>query len=169
MKNLVKSIRKLNKSTKQLLATYIICMLVFICFEYIYLYGLKKDINQMNKTISTAFDDFAISNEPDMETELPYKKLGKFKLSWYSPQELGKQHPHQLRTSKGKIPQSKWTIAVDPKVIPYGSIVYIQGYGYYVAEDCGGAIKGNRIDIFTASHKEAIQNGRKVANVYLLR
>ena len=48
------------------------------------------------------------------------------------------------------------------------SIVYIQDYGYYIAEDCGGDIKSNRIDIFTASHENAIQQGKKVANVWIL-
>ena len=50
--------------------------------------------------------------------------------------ELGKEKPEQLRTSTRKIPKEGRTIAVDPKLIPYGSIVYIQDYGLYVAEDC---------------------------------
>ena len=95
-------------------------------------------------------------------------KLGKFKLSWYSPKELGKQTPEQLKTSTGKVPREGRTIAVDPTVIPYGSIVYIEGYGYYIAEDTGGAIKGNRIDIFTASYETAIKNGRRTANVWII-
>lgn len=116
------------------------------------------------------FTEIMTSTEPDvLESDLPHKRLGKFTLSWYSPKELGKERPDQLRTSTGKVPVSGKTIAVDPKIIPYGSIIYIQDYGYFIADDCGGAIKGNRIDIFTASHSEAIQNGKKVANVYLLR
>ena len=52
--------------------------------------------------------------------------------------------------------------------VAYGSIVYIQDYGYFIAEDCGGAIKENRIDIYTNSHSYAIQQGKKVANVWIL-
>ncbi|MDQ7861221.1 3D domain-containing protein [Peribacillus frigoritolerans] len=44
-------------------------------------------------------------------------------------------------------------IAVDPSVIPMGSKVYVEGYGYAVAADKGGAIKGNRIDVFFSSKK----------------
>lgn len=64
------------------------------------------------------------------------------------------------------------TIAVDPKKIPYGSTVLIyyknELVGIYIAEDCGGAIKGNRIDIYYDSHKEALKWGRKKCKVYVL-
>ena len=66
-------------------------------------------------------------------------------------------------TSLGYKP--KWgVIAVDPKVIPYGSIVYIQRFDKtFIALDCGGGIKGNRIDIFMNSEKECIHWGvRKI-------
>lgn len=63
-------------------------------------------------------------------------------------------------------------IAVDPRVIPLGSRVYIQfpdGHGTYaVAEDTGGAIKGNRIDIATWSVNEAYQFGIQHVKVYIL-
>ena len=59
-------------------------------------------------------------------------------------------------------------IAVDPLVIPLGSKVHVEGYGYAVAGDIGGAIKGNRIDVFMASHGKAIQWGRKSVRVKVL-
>ncbi len=52
-------------------------------------------------------------------------------------------------------------IAVDPSVIPLGSRVYIEGYGYAKAEDTGGAIKGNRIDIYMEHEKDALAYGVK--------
>lgn len=63
-------------------------------------------------------------------------------------------------TSTGVVPVQGRTIAVDPRVIPYGTKVYIDGHEY-VAEDCGGAIKGNRIDMYFNSHQEALVWGRK--------
>jgi len=60
------------------------------------------------------------------------------------------------------------TIAVDPRVIPLGTKVYVDGYGYAVAEDTGGAIKGNRIDVFFTSNSEAFKWGVRSVNMYIL-
>ncbi len=51
----------------------------------------------------------------------------------------------------------KGVAAVDTNVIPFGTKLYIPGYGYAVAADRGGAIKGNRIDLCMNSYNEAIQ------------
>ena len=56
------------------------------------------------------------------------------------------------------------TIAVDPKMIPYGSKIYIDGHEY-IAEDCGGAIKENRIDVYFDTHSEALKFGRKTLEI----
>lgn len=59
-------------------------------------------------------------------------------------------------------------IAVDPKVIPLGTKVYVEGYGYAVAGDTGSAIKGNKIDVFFSSKSEAYKWGRKSVKVKIL-
>ena len=65
-------------------------------------------------------------------------------------------------------------IAVDPRVIPLGTKLYIEAtdgswsYGYAIAGDTGGAIKGARIDLFYDSHSQAISFGRRSARVYIL-
>ena len=169
MYNFKKHLNDLSNNTKQLTFVCLISMLIFIIIQSVMLHNLKKDLNSQYTEFSKVVQQTIIEKEPDyLQSDLPHTKLGKFSLSWYSPKELGKQFPHELRTSRGLVPKEGRTIAVDPKVIPYGSIVYIQDYGYFIAEDCGGHIKGNRIDIFTASYQNAIQNGRRVANVYLL-
>ncbi len=68
-------------------------------------------------------------------------------------------------TSTGVTAQSGRTIAVDPKVIPYGTEVVINGHTY-VAEDCGGAIKGKKIDIYFDTHAEALEFGRKSVELF---
>lgn len=65
-------------------------------------------------------------------------------------------------------------VAVDPRVIPLGSKLYIESmdgfptYGYATAEDTGGAIKGNRIDLFYNSNAQANRFGRRNVKVYVL-
>ncbi|MDQ0201111.1 3D domain-containing protein [Neobacillus ginsengisoli] len=59
-------------------------------------------------------------------------------------------------------------IAVDPKVIPLGSKVYVEGVGEAIAADTGGAIKGNRIDVFVPSEQGAINFGVKYLKVTIL-
>ncbi|WEG11198.1 3D domain-containing protein [Pullulanibacillus sp. KACC 23026] len=56
-------------------------------------------------------------------------------------------------------------IAVDPKVIPLGSKVHVEGYGDAVAADTGGAIKGNKIDVFVSSKQKALKFGVKKVQV----
>jgi uncharacterized protein YabE (DUF348 family) len=59
-------------------------------------------------------------------------------------------------------------IAVDPSIIPLGTKVYVEGYGYAVAADTGGAIKGNKIDVFFPSKSDAYRWGRKTIKVKIL-
>ncbi|MCQ6282293.1 LysM peptidoglycan-binding and 3D domain-containing protein [Bacillus sp. EB600] len=59
-------------------------------------------------------------------------------------------------------------ISVDPSVIPLGSKVFVEGYGEATAADTGGAIKGNRIDVYMPSESEALQFGAKEIRVKIL-
>ena len=58
------------------------------------------------------------------------------------------------------------TVAVDPSVIPYGSVVIINGHEY-IAEDCGGGIGGTQIDMFFNSHQDALNWGRRWLDVWV--
>lgn len=60
------------------------------------------------------------------------------------------------------------TIAVDPSVIPLGSKVFIPGYGYAIASDTGGAVKGNIIDLYLNSYEECISWGRRNVTLHLI-
>jgi len=59
-------------------------------------------------------------------------------------------------------------VAVDPRVIPLGTKVYIPGYGVALAADTGGAIKGYKIDLCMESYAECMQFGRRNVTVYVL-
>ncbi len=62
----------------------------------------------------------------------------------------------------------KGIVAVDPRVIPLGTKLYIDGYGPAIAADTGGAIKGNRIDLGFATANEAMQFGRRTVTVRIV-
>lgn len=70
-------------------------------------------------------------------------------------------------TSIGLVPV-RGIVAVDPHVIPYYTKMYVPGYGVAMAGDTGGAIVGNRIDLFMDSYEEAINWGRRDVEVYIL-
>lgn len=60
-------------------------------------------------------------------------------------------------------------VAVDPKVIPLGTRLYVEGYGVALAADIGGAIKGHKIDLFFNTEKECFSFGRRQKTVYVLK
>lgn len=129
----------------------------------------SNTVNKRFDAIETILDQQNIVQEAPLETGLPYRKLGNFELTWYCPCEKCVGKKKEVRTATGTKPKANRTIAVDPTKIPLGSIVYIEGYGYFIAEDTGSAIKSNRIDIFVDSHEIALQLGKRHANVYLLK
>jgi 3D (Asp-Asp-Asp) domain-containing protein len=113
-------------------------------------------------------------NEP---IEYYFRELGQFELTAYCscPECCGKwakNRPIDERGNEivygasGEILTEGISIAVDPDVIPYGSIIDING-NKYRADDTGGAIRGSRIDIYFADHEQAKQFGVQYADVFI--
>ena len=106
------------------------------------------------------------------DTGFSYKAVYVFEATAYdmSPEENG---GYGGMTATG-VPLDVGIVAVDPKVIPLGSRVYIEAldgswsYGYALAADTGGAIKGNRVDLCYRTRSECIQFGRRKCRIYVL-
>lgn len=100
----------------------------------------------------------------DVEEEPKNTYLGEFKLTAYCPctKCCGK---NDGITATGTKATAGRTVAVDPKKIPYGTELIING-NTYTAEDCGDMIKENRIDIFFSDHQTALNFGVQYAEVY---
>lgn len=102
--------------------------------------------------------------------ELPaIESLGEFKITAYCPCEQccgvwATKREGSVRGASGRVLVPGYSIAVDPSVIPYGSIVRINGREFR-ADDCGGSIKGNRIDMYMDSHEEAVVYGVRYEEV----
>ncbi|MDQ7092769.1 3D domain-containing protein [Desulfosporosinus sp. PR] len=67
------------------------------------------------------------------------------------------------------LPPRQGLIAVDPRVIAMGSKVYVEGYGYAIAADTGGDIRGNRIDVFFSTLRQCLDWGRKPVRIHVLK
>ncbi|WP_150275651.1 3D domain-containing protein [Paenibacillus tepidiphilus] len=97
--------------------------------------------------------------------DFEYKKVLKnVSMTAYSSEEPG----IGTRTASGTRVTEGRTIAVDPNVIPIGWWVYIEGLGFRRAEDTGGAIKGNKVDVYYDSLSHARNFGRKSRTVYVI-
>lgn len=86
----------------------------------------------------------------------------RFTVTKYLPRspEYGKDNDG-LTATLVKADPGRRIVAVDPKLIPYGSWVWIEGLGWFRAEDCGGAIKGFRLDVMTAGKDDAMTFGKQ--------
>ena len=129
------------------------------------------------------FEEEAVSepepkNEPEKIEAISIKSLGEFRLTAYCSCEkcCGEQALNRPKDENGKdivygstgtVLIAGTSIAVDPSVVPYGSKVEINGHTY-TAHDTGGAIKGNRIDVYFDSHQDALNFGVQYAVVYLI-
>ncbi|MBO5389259.1 MAG: hypothetical protein J6A59_14235 [Lachnospiraceae bacterium] len=100
-----------------------------------------------------------------------YTSLGIFELTAYCPCPICcgiYSNMTNPTTASGTRATQGRTIATDTSVIPFGTQVVINGK-IYTAEDTGGAIKGNRIDIYFESHTEALYFGRQKAEVFIVK
>ena len=160
---------KVKKRTYFLISILVMfCILTPVCYYQNKLDAYETKIQQQKGKISlledyysdalsdkNRFEDLYDSVQEDnkyliaqLEELQKWRALGQFTVTYYWPGE----DIYGRLTSTGAIAEEERTIAVDPSIIPYGSIVLINGKEY-VAQDCGGAIKGNKIDIFVDSPK----------------
>lgn len=106
---------------------------------------------------------------PDDNTEYSY--AGEFTLTGYCACPIccgAYSNMENPTTASGTTATPGRTVAADTNVFPFGTKLLINGQ-IYTVEDRGGAIKGNRIDIFFASHQEALIFGRRGASVYVVK
>ena len=92
-----------------------------------------------------------------------FKKMLIMEASAYTPYDDG-----QAGMTATGIPARQGVVAVDPRVIPLGTRLYIMGYGPALAADTGGSIRGRKIDLCIEDYNEAIRFGRRTVEVYIL-
>ena len=111
----------------------------------------------------------SVSITPTPKPEYVLHSLGRFKFTAYCKcRKCCGKWSAIGKTASGTIPTQGRTIAVDKTVIPLGTNVIIGGHEY-TAEDTGGAIKGNRIDVYFDSHQEAFNFGVQYNEVFIIK
>lgn len=118
----------------------------------------------INKIVSIGYEGRYSSRSGNYRTE----RIISMSASAYDPGPRSCGKYATGRTSCG-LRAGKGVVAVDPRVISLGSRLYIEGYGFAIAGDVGGAIKGNKIDLGFNTYREAINFGRKKVVVHILR
>ena len=127
--------------------------------------GLSNSLADARQELDNAQQ--TISDLKTTEYEMVY--MGDFKLTHYCTDN----YEHICGNGDGitatgtQIVAGK-TIAIDPDVIPYGTKVYIEGYGWREAQDCGGAVNGKHIDIAVSTHDQAMSMGINYGGVWIL-
>lgn len=119
------------------------------------------------KTMMTEFESKNAAFEESQQKFFASLKSEMFEVTAYdqSVESCGKWAQYGL-TKTGTKPNSLRTVAVDPNIIPLGSIVYLEGIGWRIAEDTGRLVKGRSIDVFFDNYYDALIFGRKNIRVY---
>ena len=116
---------------------------------------LVHSLNNENEKLKTQIVESG-SSEVVEETKT---YLGDFTITYYCTESYSHICGGGGTTASGTQVTPYQTAAVDTSVIPFGTKLYIEGVGYRIAEDRGGAVKGNKIDLAVTTHEEALNLG----------
>ena len=155
-----------RKMERQTMLVRLALVLAILVIGVLTLIRLDTVLMQQTETLNQLME---LRQEVDLvEVEVVEEavSLGEHRLSFYCscPKCTGEWSDGITYT--GTTATEGRTIAVDPSKIELGSTVYIDGLGEFVAEDIGGAIKENRIDIYLASHDDCISRGIEYREVW---
>jgi len=137
----------------------------------IYAEAHKDALKPVAEVMVNELQEEVAENEPALVS------LGEFKLTaycscekccgkWALNRPVDESGNQIVYGSSGEVLVEGTSIAVDKDVIPYGAEVLVNGCTYK-AQDCGGAIEGNHIDVYFASHEEALKFGVQYAEVFM--
>ena len=134
---------------------------------------IESKVNTKNAVWATRIinDNYTLAgggiSNVNATNEMYGQNLGNFQITYYCACEICCNKADGITATGTPVVEGQ-TIAVDPRVIPYGTKVIIGGH-IFTAEDCGGAIQGNHIDIYVNNHAEATALGVTNADVFLVK
>ena len=116
--------------------------------------GLEERRDTVKKSIE---EQGKLTAELNAQTDLTLTYAGAFSCTAYCAEEYAHicGEGHGITSSGAKV-QPGVTVAADTSVLPYGTVIYVEGVGLRVVQDTGGAVKGNKLDVAVNTHAEAL-------------
>lgn len=148
---------------------FLLISMIVLCFIFATLKEEKTELQDNEEKIEKQVEE---------KTEIKKTYLGEFILTaycgceeccgeWAIGRPVDENGEEIVYGASGQRLEQGVSIAVDPSVITYGTRVEIDG-GIYIAQDCGGAIKENRIDVYFENHSDALSFGVQTKPVYII-
>lgn len=176
-RKVVKGGYKKSQNVKKILyVSWGVCILIGFAIGVIFTWGINslfKDehVEPIDEIVSESTVEITPTHEPKIIS------LGEYKLTAYCSCEKCCGHWATVRpkdesgkpivyTANGSIAKQGVTVAADTSVLPFGSVLLIDGHEYTV-QDRGGAVKGNHVDIYFDNHQEALEFGVQHKEVFL--
>ena len=143
---------------------------------------VQQEQNQVESTIveATVCEPKVTLQQPPLEVAVPSHEQKLKAVKFSEPVSQHAQAPRQFKASaysiygrtRSGVKTQLGTMAADPRVLPLGTIVQVNAgkySGVYTVHDTGGAIKGNRVDVWMATNKEARRFGRRAIKLVVLK
>ena len=168
-----------NEVVKRLFISWGVCILIGLVIGAILFWGISLLFKEepIEPKEVTMVEEPMIELEPTIEVEPTITSLGEYKLTaycscerccgeWSVDRPLDREGNPIIYTANMSVATQGVTVAADTDVLPFDSKILIDGHEYTV-QDRGGAIKGNRIDVYFESHEEALQFGVQYKEIFL--
>ena len=171
----------------KLIITWIFTIILFvICSVYIIKYqGTNRELESTKVNLQATQDGLAVQIENNIflqnsleqvnqtlqdlkSDEYEFVYLGEYKLTYYCDERYNHICGGSGVTASGRPTTVGSTIGVNPKEIPYGSMVYIEGLGFRSADDTGSGIGTKHIDVLVSGHQEALSQTLLRSDVWVL-
>ncbi len=157
-----------RKNRRKQFVTYFILLLIGLLFGLVLASGIthivccttvKAEVITHNDVEGIVLDE-PVSEEPEVQQT----SLGEYKLTAYCACEKCCGKTDGI-TASGVRAKEGVTVAADTSVLPFGTKIFIDGHEYTV-QDRGGAIKGNKIDVYFDHHQEALEFGVQYKEIF---
>jgi 3D (Asp-Asp-Asp) domain-containing protein len=166
--------KKKSEFCKMLYFSWAICIAIGLVIGGIFGWGIAT-LSEDESSKSTPKPIIETVSEPTPEPQII--SLGEYKLTaycscekccghWANNRPLDEHGNPIVYTANRSVAKQGVTVAADTSVLPFGTVLLIDGHEYIV-QDRGGAIKGNRIDVYFDSHEEALQFGVQHKEIFL--